>query len=167
MAWTESDALPDRSRCPGVEFNPARVKSTTMKILIWTLSLFLAAAWTVLALVASAVVRWASAWLSDGASMDVAPLLTQWTLPNWLLMWVDVQDIQALQMSLLAWAERLQGAWPGLGEAVGWLLPVIWLVWGLGFVCLLLLAGGLHLLIVKTAPRPEPPAVRSVVTTGA
>ncbi|QJW83583.1 hypothetical protein HK414_04050 [Ramlibacter terrae] len=61
--------------------------------------------------------------------------------------------LQALQ-SLVRWA--VDGAGAGLpfaGTAAGWLVPAIWIAWGLGFALLLLGAVAVHIVLRRFARR--------------
>jgi hypothetical protein len=123
-----------------------------MKILIWCVFGLLAAAWTLGAWLTALLAGWLAQWAASGASVTAPPLLTELRLPAWLLNWVDVATLQALQQGLLALLDALRSAGPWLGDALGWLQPAVWGLWGLGLLVLLAATGGLHLLV--RAPRP-------------
>ncbi len=121
-----------------------------MRILVWIVFGSLAAIWTGMAWLLGAGLEWAGALLGSGAAVDWAQVVVNWPLPNWLLPWVDVGLLQSLQMALMHTLQALQGAWPGIGQAVGWLVPLVWVGWGLGLLVLLLLALLCHWLVGRS-----------------
>ena len=118
-----------------------------MVLIAWAGFALLALLWTGGALAASALAGWMAEALASGTAIDAGRQLATVPLPPWLAVWVDPAWLQAAQ-SALAWAlEAGQGALPFLGAAAGWLVPLVWVVWGFGFVLLLAGAGGTHLLL--------------------
>ena len=51
-----------------------------------------------------------------------------------------------MQASVLEWLQWLSAAMPAIGGLMGWISPLVWLLWGLGLVVLLCVGGGLHFL---------------------
>jgi hypothetical protein len=133
-----------------------------MKTFIWIVFAVTAALWTGLAYLSVEALRWIADLMSEGVKAgEWADLATNWSLPSWLLIWVDAQQVQALQLALVKAIEQLQGSWPALGKTLGWLVPLVWGVWALGMLVLLLLAGLGHWLVGRqSAPKPisRPPA---------
>jgi len=133
-----------------------------MKTFIWIVFAVTAALWTGLTYVSVEALDWVANLMSgDGKAGDWADLATNWSLPSWLLLWVDAQQVQALQLALVTAIEQLQGSWPGLGKALGWIVPAMWGVWFLSLLVLLLLAGLAHWLVgrqSRTLPVPKPTA---------
>lgn len=133
-----------------------------MKTIIWIVFAVAAALWTGLAYVSVEALRWMADLMSEGAKAGQwADLATNWSLPSWLLIWVDAQQVQALQLALVKAIEQLQGSWPGLGSTLGWLVPLVWGIWALGMLLLLLPAGLGHWLVSRqSTPKPlsRPPA---------
>lgn len=113
-----------------------------MKSLVWILTGVLALMWTVSAAVLASLTGWLAANAGDMAGWTGQ--IAQWPVPEWLALWITPE--------LLAWtrdaATGLIGwgwaALPALGSLLKWLSPLIWVVWALGIVCLLALAGGVH-----------------------
>jgi hypothetical protein len=134
-----------------------------MKPLIWILCAVLLALWTGCIWVSTELFRWTVDLLSEGVkAASLLDLMSNWSIPSWLLLWVDAQQIQAVQLALVTWAGYLQGVWPGLGQAVSWIEPLVWGVWALGVLVLLLVAVGLHTLAARPSG-PQRPAQRSPV----
>jgi hypothetical protein len=130
-----------------------------MKILIWCVFGLLAAVWTLGAWGMALLAGWLVQWTARGAATTAPPLLTELRLPAWLLDWVDVGTLQALQQAALALLDALRGAGPWLGDALDWLQPAVWGLWALGLLVLVGAAGGLHLLLRVAAPAPAPAGV--------
>lgn len=121
--------------------------------LSWTLFALLALFWTGAAWIISASTQWVAQTLASGTAAQAARDLATLPLPDWLKFWIDPAWLQALE-SALQWA--LQGADAGLpfaGAIAGWLVPAIWIAWGMGMVLLVLGAAGAHMLLRRLAVR--------------
>jgi hypothetical protein len=129
-----------------------------MKTLLWSVFGLFALLWTGLAWLMAEAARWFAGWMGRGAPADAVPALTDWRLPAWVLDWVDVGALQALQGAAVMMVDLLRSAGPWLGDAAGWLQPLVWGVWALGLLGLLLAAGALHLLLRLATPKPAPVA---------
>ena len=57
--------------------------------------------------------------------------------------------VQTLQQYALLSLEALRDALPYMSMLMGWLVPLIWTVWGFGLVCLVALAVGAHWLTAR------------------
>jgi hypothetical protein len=60
--------------------------------------------------------------------------------------------IDAFRQALLWTLDALGGLLPALGAASGWLVVVVWVLWGMGAVLLLAIAGTIHLLLGRAWP---------------
>lgn len=110
-----------------------------MKTAMWILSSLLALAWTGLAAVTAQVVGWAGQRLASSGTGSLGEAATALTLPPWLGPWVDTATWNAWVQAIAGAAAWLEGAFPALGDIVGWLVPAVWAIWGLGMVALLAL----------------------------
>lgn len=120
-----------------------------MKTALWIVFALLAALWTGTALVSAELTGWLAATVASGAAGDVINNVGQRPLPAWLALWVDpawVQGLQAAWVQVMGW---LGQSGPALGSVVSWLIPLIWVVWGV--VLLLMLAATVagHFLLGK------------------
>lgn len=117
-----------------------------MIALSWMLFALLALFWTAGAWITVAVTEWTVQALASGTAAQAARDVVTLPLPEWLKSWIDPAWSQALQ-SLAQWAVDAAGAWlPLAGTAAGWLVPAIWIAWGLGLLMLLLAAAVVHFL---------------------
>lgn len=129
-----------------------------MKKVVWIVFALLVLAWTFSAWMLAEGLHWVGAALSQQAGVagtDLAQLAANWSVPSWMLLWVDAQTVQAAQLALVDLLEWLQTAWPGIGHALGWLVPVVWVGWGLGLLLLLLLAVLAHWLVGRSSSPPK------------
>lgn len=120
---------------------------------VWIVFVVLAAVWTVAALLATELAQWLAQAVASGRAADLGQSAAQWPIPAWLGAWVDPALIAWIQDGVLWSIEALRGAGPTVGAAIGWLVPLVWLAWGLGFALLLLLAGVGHLLAGRLRAR--------------
>lgn len=113
-----------------------------MKALIWVVFAALAAAWTGLAALSVELAEWLLGAAASAPMADAAATVGQAPVPGWLSPWVDpawVQAAQAFWMDAIAWMEL--GA-PSHSAIMGWITPLVWVGWALGFALLLVLALG-------------------------
>lgn len=129
-----------------------------MRTLLWTLVALLALVWTGGAWLGAQVLDWAGTWLAAGAPPGAADVIVQWRIPTWLVAWMDLAWLAAAHAALVAALDTLQGGWPGLAGALGWLLATWWVLWALGLAALLALAALLHRLLAPAQPAPAPGA---------
>lgn len=113
---------------------------------IWVVVVVLAAFWTGLAALLAQLTDWLSAAMASGAAGSALDQIGQWPVPAWLAPWVDPAWVETMQASVLEWLHWLSAAMPAIGGLMGWISPLVWLLWGLGLVVLLCVGGGLHFL---------------------
>lgn len=113
---------------------------------IWVVVAVLAAFWTGLAALLAQLTDWLSAAMASGAAGSALDQIGQWPVPAWLAPWVDPAWVETMQASVLEWLQWLSAAMPAIGGLMGWISPLVWLLWGLGLVVLLCVGGGLHFL---------------------
>lgn len=127
-----------------------------MKPLIWGVFGLLALCWTGLAAASVEITEWLLTLAGSGQVTDAATAAGQWPVPAWLALWVDP-----------AWVKTMQGAWLGLvqwlgqvlpsgGGLMAWVTPLVWTAWALGLLCLLVPAIGLHWLVGRLQLPPLP-----------
>jgi hypothetical protein len=122
-----------------------------MKALIWSVFALLTLLWTGTAWLLSSLVGWVAKAAQVGDLQAAARAATDWPVPEWVQLWVDPSLIRLAQQALIWAMENLGGLLPTVGSLVGWLSPLIWIVWGLVALLLLVLAAGLHLLAGRHA----------------
>ena len=131
-----------------------------MKTALWIVFALLAALWTGTALVSAELTGWLAATVASGAAGDVINNVGQWPVPAWLALWVDPAWLTALQgvwADAFTWLSGLLPATAGwAGALLGWVAPLLWLVWAVVLGLMLLLAGGLHWLIARRSPTALP-----------
>lgn len=125
-----------------------------MRIAVWIVFGVLALAWTGGAWLAAELTGWLGRTVATGQAADLGQAVAQWPIPAWVGAWIDPALIVWLQDGVLWAITAVSGAAPAIGSAIGWLVPVVWLVWALGTALLVVLAGGVHLLIGRTRARP-------------
>ena len=111
-----------------------------LRPVVWGVAALLALLWTGLAAAGAALVGWGGDAIASGQAAEWGRAAAQFPLPAWLAPWVDPAVLEWTRQ-LLQWLVEVL---PFLGGAVGWLVPVVWVVWGFGLVALLALAGVGH-----------------------
>lgn len=120
-----------------------------MKLLIWGVTGFLALLWTGAAALLAAAVNWLAASSADPAIRGVQAM-AQWPLPDWLGVWVPPGVIEPLKASISELLGSMVTATSWIAPLLGWLSPLVWVMWGLVLVLMLALAGGFHLLAARS-----------------
>ena len=127
-----------------------------MKLALWLGCGLLALLWTGGAALTAALTQWAAKVLASGGTVDWAQVAARWPVPDWIALWVDPQAVRRAQQMLL-WVLGLVGSLsaglPMAGQVVGWLVPLVWVFWGLGMLVLLALALGVHVWLGRGAAR--------------
>ena len=111
-----------------------------MKTLIWGAFVFFAAIWTGGVALTVALVRAAVGMLSPAQGAGVPDVLTAPPIPDWLAPWVDILGWREWIQGTTALLESLLAVLPSLGQMLDWLVPLAWIVWGIGLIGLFVLA---------------------------
>jgi len=122
-------------------------QSYPMKIAVWIVFALLAALWTGAALLFVTVSEWAAGLLASGQAEQLGTAAATMPLPPALALWIDSATVKLAQEGVLWLLNSARDVLPLLGSAMGWLEPVIWLLWLFGLVVMLVLAGAAHLLL--------------------
>lgn len=131
-----------------------------MKWLLWSVVALAALFWTGLVAVGAQLSDWLAGVVASGQAVEVARGAAQWPVPAWLGLWVDPAWVALLQQAwadAFTWLSDLLPATPGwAGSLLGWVAPLLWVVWALGLGLMLLLAGGLHWLMARRDAAAQP-----------
>ena len=84
------------------------------------------------------VTDWVLAAKASGQIADLAGAAGEIPVPAWLALWVDTAWLQAVQASLVEMVQWVAQWLPSAAGMLGWITPLLWVVWGL--VMLLMLA---------------------------
>ncbi len=130
-------------------------------LLVWALVATVLGAWTLACMGVHWLLSgpdWAGMGGGGGAGGWMA-WLEQWRIPLWLADWLPMASITALKAWLTAigpWLESWLAHTPSL---LAWLVPLLWLGWGLGLLVLLALgAAGSVLVVALRRPAVAPGA---------
>lgn len=116
-----------------------------MKLLIWGITGFLALLWTGAASMLAAAVNWLAASSADPAIRG-AQAMAQWPLPDWLAAWIPPGVIEPLKASISELLDFVVTATSWIVPMLGWLSPLVWVIWGMVLVLMLVLASGIQML---------------------
>ncbi len=118
-----------------------------MKWVVWIVFALLALLWTGTAVIVAGLTDWAAAQIASGAAVQAGTALANWPVPDWVALWADPALLRAMQESALWALQATRDLLPALGSLLGWLVPLVWVGWGVGLVLLLAGAALAHLLI--------------------
>jgi hypothetical protein len=134
-----------------------------MKIALWIAFALLALLWTGGAAVTAQVVAWSASGLAAGGVAQVGGTVASLAIPVWLAPWVDAAAWTAIQQGVAGTLVAVSGSLPLLGTAVGWLVTLVWICWGVGLAIMLVLTGLAHWLIGRfNGRRPSGPSPLAV-----
>lgn len=122
-----------------------------MKILLWLVTLFIAALWTLGIAVMASAAGWLASQAGAGAGVgaDWATQLAQFPLPAWIESWLNtvwVEQLRASSVQLLGWLGK---ALPAASPILGWIAPLLWIIWAIVLLPILALAVGAHFMLRK------------------
>lgn len=121
-----------------------------MRLALWVTVSIIALLWTGGAALIAEIVDWAAREAAArGTGEAVASVAEAVTLPSWLSPWVDVSTWNTAVQAVTGIITSAQASLPALGGVIGWLVPAVWVFWGLGLAALLALAAGGHWLISR------------------
>ena len=121
-----------------------------MKTLLWAISLLLAMVWTVgIALVASVF-----NWLAGAGDQVVGAvqMVAEWPVPAWAAVWMDPAWLDGVRAALTWSIDSLVTYAPWAFAVLGWISPVLWVLWGLGMFLLLVLVAVGQMLLNRVPP---------------
>lgn len=134
-----------------------------MKTIVWGVFAFLTVCWTALIALSVQLTAWLLNAAGAGQATAAASAASDWPGPAWAALWIDpawLQALQAMWLDLVQWLGQMAPSSDGL---MGWITPLLWTGWGLGMLCLLVAAIGLHWLVGRLN---KPSTPRSVPVQG-
>jgi hypothetical protein len=111
-----------------------------MKIVLWVVLAVLLALWSGFAAMSAGLVAWLLTSVADGQINSAAQALGQWPIPAWLSPWVDRAMVADMQVTWLAAVQWLNQVMPSAGSLTAWIVPLIWVLWGVVSLALLVAA---------------------------
>ncbi|MES2926903.1 MAG: hypothetical protein V4843_08800 [Pseudomonadota bacterium] len=133
-----------------------------MRTIVWGVFAFLTVCWTAMVALSVQLVNWLLGAAGSGQATAAATSVGQWPVPAWAALWVDPAWLQALQAMWLDMVQWLGQVAPSSDGLMSWITPLLWTGWGLGMMCLLVPAIGLHWLIGRVQ---KPASLRSSAAT--
>lgn len=110
-----------------------------MKVFLWGTALLLAVLWTAGVAVAVEVLQWSVSALAAGGVTEVTGAIARIPLPEWLAPFVDLLGGQQALAAIVTWLQSISTLLPSVSQSLDWLVPALWVVWGLGLLALLIL----------------------------
>lgn len=113
-----------------------------MKIFIWTMTAIVALLGTLLV----AVMAFAAGWLSDNMAGGAgwATQLAQVPVPAWLSLLLDPAMVEWVRAASTSVLSAVATGLPWLAPMLGWVVPMLWVLWLIVLIFVLAVATGLH-----------------------
>lgn len=123
-----------------------------MKLAVWGTFAALTLIWTGCAALLAQLIQWVAQGTASAGTGTVGVLTESLsgritgavthavTVPPWLSPWIDTIGWRALGETATGAMRAAESSLPFLGQAVSWLGPVVWILWGIGIVVMLGLA---------------------------
>ena len=118
-----------------------------MKILVWSLFVFAVLLWTSVAVISAEAIQWAMQGLSGSAPALLDSANSNIVIPPMLSPLLEPAAWATLFQSMQSVLASAAAAIPFVQSMFDWLVPLVWVVWGLGLLALLALAIGVTYLI--------------------
>jgi hypothetical protein len=111
-----------------------------MKAIIWCIFILAVLLWTGASVLVVNVIEWSAKQLSTGSPALLETAASNIAIPIWMSPWLDPSTWAMIFMSIQGFLSSAASAVPFLGSMLGWLAPLVWVLWGLGVLALLALA---------------------------
>jgi len=108
-----------------------------MKVLLWGSVAFLSVLWTGGAALLSQGVVWASRRISEGPALTLESAASLFIIPVWVTSWFDPMALNTVLQTTQGVMGNFFSVLPTMGMVLAWLVPAIWITWGIGMLMLL------------------------------
>jgi hypothetical protein len=108
-----------------------------MKVLLWGSVAFLSVLWTGGAALLSQGVVWTSRRMSEGPALTLESAASSFIAPVWLTSWFDPTALNTVLQTAQGVMGNFFSVLPTMGMVLAWLVPAIWITWGIGMLMLL------------------------------
>ena len=108
-----------------------------MKVLLWGSVAFLSVLWTGGAALLSQGVVWASRRMSEGPALTLESAASSVIIPVWMTSWFDPIALNTVLHTAQGAMGNFFSVLPTMGMVLAWLVPAIWITWGIGMLMLL------------------------------
>jgi hypothetical protein len=110
-----------------------------LKLFLWCAAVLLALLWTGGIAVTVKIVEWSIGALASGSAAGLAEAAARVPIPQWLAPFVDLAGGRETLIAIAAGLQSLAAALPSATQSLGWLIPTLWVVWGVGVLGLAVL----------------------------
>jgi hypothetical protein len=108
-----------------------------MKVLLWGGVAFLSVLWTGGAALLSQAVVWSSRRMSEGPALTLEAAASSFMIPVWVTSWFDPIALNMVLQTAQGFLGNFFSVLPTMGMVLAWLVPAIWMTWGVGMLILL------------------------------
>ena len=103
-----------------------------MKAVIWGIFAVVALAWTGFAALVAQAISWSAEQISSGAVGRLEMATNNIVIPAWANPWLAPADWATILMSVQSVLDNAAASLPLLASMIGWLAPLVWVVWAFG-----------------------------------
>jgi hypothetical protein len=121
-----------------------------MKLLLWAGTGLVGLLWTLMIAIMASLANWLA--VSTDQAVGGLQAISAWPTPAWLALWMDPALLEPIKAMVVWGMDLLVTATPWLTPMLGWVAPLLWVVWALVMMLLLAIAVGGHLLMGKLRP---------------
>jgi sorbitol-specific phosphotransferase system component IIBC len=115
------------------------MESHIMTTIIWGVFAVLALLWTGGAALLAQFIKWSVPGMALVGEASSGAVAAAATMPAWLSPFIEPALWTAVQQAVAGIVASLPAMTPLLGEVAAWLVPAVWVGWGLGLLSLLTL----------------------------
>lgn len=108
-----------------------------MKVLLWGGVAFLSVLWTIGAVLLAQGVLWSSRRMAEGSALTLEAAASSIFVPVWLSSWFDPTALNMVFQTAQGVLGNFFSVLPTMGMVLAWLVPAIWMTWGIGMLILL------------------------------
>lgn len=108
-----------------------------MKVLLWGSAAFLSLLWTIGAVMLAQGVLWSSRRMAEGPVLTLEAAASSIFVPVWLSSWFDPTVLNTVLQTAQGVLGNFFSVLPTMGMVLAWLVPAIWMTWGIGMLILL------------------------------
>lgn len=111
-----------------------------MKLIVWLVFTMVVVLWTGATVLVVQAIEWSAQQILLGSPAILATATGNIVIPIWMSPWLDPSVWATILQTVQGVLVNAATAVPFLSSVLGWLAPLVWVVWALGLLLLLAMA---------------------------